>query len=290
MRFSRSQIRKSWLLLALGAGVGAACVFFGWQHYSPVQVSIDWSFKVFLDDIPKVSALVVDRQGALYVSQEFNNQRGVVFQLQPDGTRQNIMSKLSKPDGLVLFQDGVVGSQEAVKRPVLWWREGRTEILFEGDSIEGMASDGRSLFAAVDLKRGGHLLKYDPEKREVTILRGDLEEPEGIAVCPNGSLFYTEKKKGWIKRFRPGGNDEIAARGLHDPSFLMCNSEGLWITEDLTHRARLLLLDGAGRMHTILTHLRSPQTIIAITPTRFFLAEQGRERILELNRHPNAKQ
>jgi len=289
MRFLQPQIRKLWLWLAL-AGSGGACAYLGWQHYYPVQASDGWSFKVHLDDIPKVSAMVVDRQGNLYVSQEFNNQQGVVFQLQPDGTRRNIMTKLSKPDGLVLFQDGVVGSQEAEKRPVLWWREGRTEILFEGNTLEGLASDGHNLFAVADLKQGGHLLKYDPENREVTILRGDLEEPEGITVCPNGSVLFTEKKKGWVKRFQSGGKDEIVASGLHSPSFLMCDRDGLWITEDMTHRARLLLLDGAGRMHTILTHLRSPQTIIAITPTRFFLAEQGRERILELNRHPNAKQ
>ena len=73
-------------------------------------------------------------------------------------------------------------------------------------------------------------------------------------------------------------------RGLHDPSFLMCDGEGLWITEDLTHGARLYLLDAFGNMQTILTRLRSPQTIIPVAPSRFLLAEQGRGRILELTR------
>ena len=112
----------------------------------------------------------------------------------------------------------------------------------------------------------------------------DLEEGEGVAVCPDGGLFYSEKKKGWIKRYRPGQNDDIVVRGLHDPSFLMCDGEGLWITEDLTHGARLYLLDAFGNMQTILTRLRSPQTIIPVAPSRFLLAEQGRGRILELTR------
>lgn len=276
--------------LALGLLALAAPAFLGWQHYYPVQAADGWSFKVYRDDIPKVSALVVDKQSNLYVSQEFNNQRGVVFRLQPDGTRQNIMTKLSKPDGLVLFQDGVAASQEGGKHPVLWWREGKAAPLFKGDSIEGMVSDGRHLLAVQDLKRSGRLLKYDPEKKAITTLRDGLEQPEGITVCPDGNLFYTEKKKGWIKRYRPGGNDEIAVRGLHDPSFLMCNAEGIWITEDLTHGARLLLLDASGATHTVLTHLRSPQTIISIAPARFLVAEQGRGRILELNHVANAKQ
>ena len=283
-------IKNTRLWLTLGMLALAASSFLGWQHYYPVQTAEGWSFKVHLDGIPKVSAMVVDQRGNLYVSQEFNNQRGVVFRLQPDGTRQNIMTGLSKPDGLVLFQDGVAASQEGGKHEILWWRAGKTEILFEGDSIEGMASDGRHLFAVEDLKRGGRLLKYDPEKKQTTTLRDGLEEGEGVAVCPDGSLVYTEKMKGWIKRFMPGGKDEVIARGLNTPSFLMCNSEGLWITEDLTHGARLLLLDASGATHTILTHLRSPQTVISIAPARFLVAEQGRGRILELHHFANAKQ
>ena len=284
------RLRKTRLWLALALLSLGTSSFLGWQHYYPVQSADGWFFKVYLDDIPKVSAMVVDKQGNLYISQEFNNQRGVVFRLQPDGTRQDIMTGLSKPDGLVLFQDGIAASQEAGKYQLLGWREGKTEILFEGDSIEGMASDGHHLFAVEDLKRSGRLLRYDPEKKATTTLREGLEQPEGITVCPDGNIFYTEKKKGWIKRFRPDDNDEIAVRGLHDPSFLMCNNEGIWITEDLTHGARLLLLDASGTTHIILTHLRSPQTIISIAPARFLVAEQGRGRILELNHVANAKQ
>lgn len=279
-----TRLRIALLLLGLGASS-----FLTWQHYYPVQAEDGWSFKVFLDDIPKVSAMVVDRQGNLYISQEFNTQKGGVFRLQADGTRQNIMTGLSKPDGLVLFQDGVAAGQEGGKHQLLWWKEGKIDQLFEGNSIEGLASDGRHLFAVEDVKQHGRLLKYDPETKETTTLRDGLDEPEGITICPDGNVFYTEKKQGWIKRYRPGGSDEIAVRSLHAPSFLMCNNEGLWITEDLTHGARLLRLDASGATHIILKNLRSAQTIISIAPGHFLIAEQGRGRILELNRLANAK-
>lgn len=64
----------------------------------------------------------------------------------------------------------------------------------------------------------------------------------------------------------------------------MCNIEGLWLTKNLTHRARLLLLDASGAMYTILSHLRPPQTILSIGKERLLVAEQGRGRILEVKR------
>ena len=232
-----------------------------------------------------VSALLFDWRDNLYVSQEFRNEKGAIVRLHADGSREEIVSKLSKPDGLALFQNGIAIAQEGGKHQVLWWRDGETRSLFSGDSIEGLASDGWNLFAIEDVKQNGRLLKYDPGRKEVITLRDGLEEGEGVTVCPDGRLFYTEKKKGWIKKFGLGSSDEIVARGLHAPSFLMCNAEGLWITEDLTHRARFLLLDASGAMHTILSHLRAPQTILAIGKEHLLVAEQGRGRILDVKRN-----
>ena len=285
-----SRIGNPRLWFPLGIIVLGIFSFLGWQHFYPVQAADGWSLRTFQGGIPMVSAMVIDGRDNLYVSQEFKNEKGAILWLHADGKRQEIVNKLSKPDGLALFQDGIAIAQEGGKHPVLWWRGGETRSLFSGDSIEGLASDGRNLFAIEDVKQNGRLLKYDPETKETMTLRDGLEEGEGVTVCPDGRLFYTEKKKGWIKKFSPGNSDEVIARGLQAPSFLMCNIEGLWITEDLTHRARLLLLDTSGAMHTILSHLRSPQTILSIGKERLLVAEQGRGRILEVKRTPHAKQ
>jgi len=275
--------------LGLAIGLGAFS-FLGWQHYFPVQTADGWSFSIFQDDMPHVSAMVIDARNNLYFSQEFKNEKGFITRLHPDGTREKIVDKLSKPDGLALFRDGIAIGQEQGLHKVLWWHEGKIDPLFSGNNIEGLASDGHDLFAIEDVKQSGRLLKFDPGRNEVIPLREHLDEGEGVAACPDGKLFYTEKTKGWIKKFNPGSSDEVVARGLHAPSFLMCNTEGLWITEDLTHRARFLLLDASGEMHTILSHLRSPQTILSIGKEHLLVAEQGRGRILDVKRKSNSAQ
>ncbi len=123
----------------------------------------------------------------------------------------------------------------------------------------------------------------------MTVLRDGLSEGEGVAVCPNGQLFYAEKKKHWVKRWQADGADPVVLENLNAPGFLMCNDEGLWITEDATHRARLLLLERSGKLHTILSGLRSGQTVLPLAPGRLLLAEQGRARVLAVQRESTAQ-
>jgi hypothetical protein len=40
----------------------------------------------------------------------------------------------------------------------------------------------------------------------------------------------------------PKGDDRVIAEGLNAPGFVQCTEDGLWITEDATHMARLLLV------------------------------------------------
>ncbi|MOA08863.1 hypothetical protein D3C78_1286630 [compost metagenome] len=44
--------------------------------------------------------------------------------------------------------------------------------------------------------------------------------------------------------------------------------------------------DGNGRLEVVLSHLRSPQTIVQTAAGRYLVAEQDRDRILELRRRP----
>lgn len=286
---SKIDSRWRWLLLAaLGL---APLAYVTWRHFYPAQVADGWSLGVYLDRIERVSALVIDGRQNLYVTQEFSEEGGTVLRYGPDGRKQVAVTKLSKPDGLALLDGGIAISQEQGRLPVLLLQGDRVTPLFVGYNVEGLASDGRVLYAIEDDKHGGRLLKYDPATKGLTALRDDLQEGEGVAVCPDGGIVYTEKKKGWVRKLQPGAKDgDVAvAEGLHDPSFLMCNHEGLWIVEDRTHLARLLLLHADGSMETVLSHLRSPQTIIALAPGRYLLAEQDRGRILEIHRTSNAK-
>ncbi|WP_238474350.1 hypothetical protein [Pseudomonas cavernae] len=286
MSLSLKQWFSGWLLIFLGAALVPALGYPAWRHLYPVTVTSGWDYQVYRDDIQRVSALALDGQGGLFVSQEFADGQGGILRLQRDGERAEALTGLSKPDGQVMFRGGLVTGQESGVQPVLWLHAGRREVLFEADSVEGLATDGRYLYAIED-KQQGRLLRYDPDSRRLSVLREGLEEGEGVSVCPDGRLFYVEKAKGWVKQWQAGGTDRLVAAGLNRPGFVQCTADGLWITEDATHMARLLLVDPAGRLQVILRHLRSAQTIIALDSGRYLLAEQGRNRILELNRQPN---
>lgn len=262
-----------------------------WQHFAPVTTGPGWNVRVYLDDVPLVSGLARDDAGALYITHEQNRQRGSLTRQLPDGTIQEVMAGLDKPDGLVAFRQGILISQEGGDYPVLWLKDGRGDKLFAGRDIEGIDTDGQVIYAIEDVKSEGRLLRHDVATGQTSTLRAGLEEAEGVAICPDGRLFYSEKKRRWIKQYRKeGSEDPIVLAGLNAPGFLMCDLEGLWVAEDATHGARLLLLDFAGPARVVLEHLRSAQTVLALAPGRLLVAEQGRHRILEINRTDHGPQ
>ncbi len=181
---------------------------------------------------------------------------------------------------------------------MIWWHDGEATRLFNAIDAEGVASDGYRLYVVEDRGGQGRLLRYDPngdpngdsnegpDQGALTALRDGLDEAEGIAVCPNGKLYTVEKSRGSVRLMISDGTDQDVVTGLNRPGFVACGPEGLWITEDATHGARLLLLDQQSKLQVILTHLRAPQTLLAIAPNRYLLAEQGRDRILEIWRDP----
>lgn len=273
------------LLLAVCALLAAALSFLAWQHFYPVTSAADWTTRVYLDDFAMPSAMARDGGGVLYITHELTKQRGSLVRQLPDGSLQEVMTGLDKPDGLASFRGGIVISQEGGEYPVLWQHDGRVDTLFVARNIEGVDADAEHVYAVEDQKGDGRLLRYAPADGRVTVLRGGLVEAEGVAACPDGRLFYSEKKHGWVKEYHPAAKDDpVVVDGLNAPGFIMCSREGLWIAEDATHGAKLFLLDASGRLQEILAHLRSAQTIFPLAPGRLLVAEQGRNRILEITR------
>lgn len=256
-----------------------------WRHFYPAISSPGWEYRAVQTGIDRVSALALDAQGRLYISQEFADGKGTILRQNSDGSLSGVLNGLSKPDGLALFASGVAVSQEGGAQPLLLLQGDQAKPLFVSDNVEGIVSDGHYLYLIED-KQQGRLLRYDPSNGEVVTLRAGLDEGEAVTVCADGRLFYSEKNKGWVKQWQPSGEDSLVQANLNQPGFLLCSADGLWISEDSTHMARLLLLDTAGQLQVVMQHLRSAQTIIALAPGRYLLAEQGRKRILELQRRP----
>ncbi|MBN2646041.1 MAG: hypothetical protein JXR59_11295 [Desulfuromonadaceae bacterium] len=277
-------VRKKVVLMALLLTLAGAAVVVGWgsyRHFAPVTADESWQFRVFKDGIERVSALAADGDTALFVTQEFYNGKGRLLRLDPDGRTSCVLEQLSKPDGLTQFHNALVISQEGGQQPLLLMENTQVSPLFWAKNIEGIASDNHFIYAVEDLPRG-RLLQFDPGHNQLRVLRSGLHEAEGVCVAGDGRIFYAEKESGTIKQWNPDGVDRILMSGLNQPGYLCWSDEGLWITEDATHGARLLLLSDNGRLQVVLDHLRSAQTLLPLHNGHFLLAEQGRNRILEI--------
>ncbi|MBF6026842.1 hypothetical protein ICY20_03785 [Pseudomonas sp. P115] len=256
--------------------------FFAWQSFYPVSATSGWNVQVVHRDVPKAASLMPLPDGSLMVSQELDDAKGSIVRIHPDGTREVVVANLSKPDGLFATRGGWVFSQESADLPVSFYKDGVVTELFKGESVQGLWDDGDYLYAIEDRKPVGRLLRYRWSDKSLTVLRDQLQEGESIVRCTDGRMLYTEKQKGVVRELTDDGSDPVVLSHLNQPTFLMCDERGLWINEDATHRARLLLIDKQGRQQTILSFLKAPQSIVPTGRGTYLLAEGGRDRVLEL--------
>ncbi|MFK3796393.1 hypothetical protein [Pseudomonas sp. NPDC088444] len=270
------------MLAVPGAVILAALGFFAWQSFFPVQASDGWRYQVVHTSVPKAASMVVNGDGSLIVSQELRDGKGSIVRILPDGKRETVVSGLSKPDGMVAVHGGWVFSQEIDGAMVNFFKDGEVKGLFKGSDVQGLWNEGDDLYAIEDRKDDGRLLRYHWPDGTLTVLRSGLSETESITRCTDGRMLYTEKEKGVIHQLTDDGRDPVVLSGFNQPTYLMCDQRGLWISEDSTHRARLLLIDPQGKQRTVLSFLKAPQAIIPTGRGTYLLAEGGRDRILEL--------
>ncbi|MGY2398262.1 hypothetical protein [Pseudomonas sp. SDO5271_S396] len=267
-------------------GVSLLCIaclgFFAWQSFYPVSAAAGWSVQVVHRDVPKVASLMPLPDGSLMVSQELDDAKGSIVRLRLDGTREVVVGNLSKPDGMFATRGGWVFSQESGGAPVSFLKDGKVTELFRGENVQGLWDEGDDLYAIEDRRDEGRILRYRWSDQSLSVLRDRLEEGESIVRCTDGRMLYTEKKKGVVRELTDDGHDPVVLSGLNQPTLLMCDERGLWVNEDATHRARLLLIDKQGHQQTILSFLKAPQSIVPTGRGSYLLAEGGRDRVLEL--------
>ncbi|MFJ4385850.1 hypothetical protein ACIP02_16125 [Pseudomonas sp. NPDC089408] len=281
-------LRQRRTRLALTATTGllaAALSFFAWQSFYPVQAASGWDVEVLHRDVAKAASLLPQADGSLLVSRELDDGRGSILKITASGDRVVVIDNLSKPDGMVAAQGGWVFSQEGGSAPVSLSRDGQVTRLFDGESVQGLWNEGDHLYAIEDRKGNGRLMRYDWNSGQLEVLRSGLTETEGLTRC-EGRLLYTEKANGKVRALADDGSDPVVVDGLRNPTFLYCDQRGLWISEDNTHRARLLRIAADGSQHTVLTFLKAPQSIIADGKGGYLLAEGGRNRVLHLTPPP----
>lgn len=279
--------RSARIALTATSGLLAATLgFFAWQSFYPVQAATGWDIEVLHRDVTKAASLLPQADGSLLVSRELDDGRGSILKITATGERVVLVDNLSKPDGMVAAQGGWVFSQEGGLAPVSLSRDGQVTRLFDGESVQGLWNEGNYLYAIEDRKGNGRLMRYDWSSGQLEVLRSGLTETEGLTRCSDGRLLYTEKANGRVRSLSDDGSDPVVVDGLRNPTFLYCDQRGLWISEDNTHRARLLRIDADGSQQTVLTFLKAPQAIIADGIGGYLLAEGGRNRVLRLTPAP----
>ena len=271
-----------WGLSLAGLLVVATLGFFAWQSFYPVSAATGWSVQTVHRNVPKAASLMPMPDGSLMISQELNDAKGSIVRIHPDGQRDVVVGNLSKPDGMFATHGGWVFSQETGNAPVSFLKDGVVSELFRGENVQGLWVEGDDLYAIEDRKDNGRLLRYRWGDQSLTVIRDKLHEGESITRCTDGRMLYTEKKKGVVRELTDDGSDPVVLSGLNKPTFLMCDERGLWVNEDSTHRARLLLIDKQGQQQTILSFLKAPQSIVPTDRGTYLLAEGGRNRVLEL--------
>lgn len=258
--------------------------YFTWQRFFPAQlIADDWNMQVVHENITKAAAIAQDEQGNLLVAEELDDNQGRIIRITPNGQRSVVVDGLNKPNGIVAFRGGIAFSQEGGSHPVYWLHDGKLEALFSGTNVQGLAVSGDSLYAVEDRKQGGRILRFDAVGKRLQVLRSGLRESETVAICPNGRKFFSKKAVGEIRELHDDGSDSVYLDSLNQPSYLRCDANGLWISEDSTHRARLLRSPLNGTLETIMSFLRAPQMLFALDDNRYLLAEGGRDRIIMLN-------
>nr|WP_256562776.1 hypothetical protein [Pseudomonas sp. PA1(2017)] len=262
--------------------VAVALAFFAWQNFFPVQASDGWRYSVAYERLPKVASLIPQEDGALILSQELDHGQGSILRIAPDGSQAIMVANLSKPDGMIPARGGWVYSQEVEGAVVRYFKDGVSTDLFKGQKVQGLWDDGEYLYAIEDRKGDGRLLRYRWNDGALETVRDHLDEAESVTRCGDGRMLYTEKERGVVRQLSDDGADPVVLAGLNQPTYLMCDERGLWISEDTTHRARLLLLDSHARLQTILSFLKAPQMLTRTPQGTYLLAEGGRDRILEI--------
>lgn len=266
----------------LGLLFTATLGFFAWQSFYPVRAAGQWQYQVLHEDVPKAASLMPMDDGSLMVSQELDKGKGSIVRIHPNGTREVVVGNLSKPDGMLATRGGWVFSQEALDSPVSFLKDGTVTELFKGENVQGLWDDGDDLYALEDRRDDGRVLRYRWSDQSLSVVRAGLDEGESIIRCSDGRMLYTKKREGMVRELTEDGSDPMVVGGLNQPTFLMCDARGLWINEDATHRARLLLIDKQGRQQTILSFLKAPQSIVPTARGTYLVAEGGRDRVLEL--------
>jgi len=260
-------------------------IFLGVIAYlaSSISVHSQWRYEVVHENLPLVSGLAQSGD-TLFITLEQRHQRGKIISI-TNSDRKVLLDSLNSPDGLAIYKQRLIYTQESGPRPIYEFDGVKHTPLFVADNAEGIDVAENGDIYVIEDRASGRILKYARETGDVSVLVTDLDEAEGICIMNTGDIYYVLKSDTVLYRLRDGISTPVQS-GFNKPAYVYCDKEedGLWITEDRHNLGRLLHYDLDGSLLVIASRLKAPQSILPTPDGSILLAEQGRNRILSFKR------
>jgi len=249
-----------------------------------LQMKPGWQYRVIADGLKKVDNVVLDQQGTIYVSLEAGKGEGQIVKLSKTGATL-IQGGLNRPDGLFYHDKHLYLTEEVESGRII--RIGLETAKVTGlarlNRPEGIDRLSNGLLVIAEDAKPGRVLTLNPENGAMQVL-GKLNRPEGLCVTDNDEIVVAETGAGRVLLVKDG-RAKVLVKGLNEPDQVECGPNGVvWITEDAAN-GHLFFYKG-GRVAIIAKGLNYPQGMALISPTRLYLAEQGADRLLLIEKTP----
>jgi sugar lactone lactonase YvrE len=138
----------------------------------------------------------------------------------------------------------------------------------------GVAAAGPGEFVVTTAN--GAVARFWPEKSHSEVLASGFDQLYGVALTPGGAAVFAELGGGRVLSVA-GGNVEVLAGGLKQPTGVAAGAEGCFVSE--AGAGRVIQLSG-GRAQPVLDGLQKPQGL-ALSGGRLYIVDVGSKELIE---------
>lgn len=168
----------------------------------------------------------------------------------------------------------------ASNRVVRISRTGRLAVVARFRAALGLAVDSRGRVYVTDAE-GGRLLRFDPSSKRVTSIVSGLDQPIGVALGPDGSVYVSSGHDGGgVDRIAPDGARTTVVNGLALAAFVTALGDGsLLVVDHVRHDApgRVLQVAPDGTVTTLSEgEITAPMSAAAARDGRIYVTSFDR--------------
>jgi sugar lactone lactonase YvrE len=140
----------------------------------------------------------------------------------------------------------------------------------------GAAASGPGEFIVTTAN--GDVARWRPSKGESQVLASGFDQLQGVALAPNGGVYFVELGKSRVLSCTAGGQVEEQASGLSQPSGVAVATDGTCYVSE-AGAGKVVTLSG-GQARTVVDGLRKPQGIL-VRGESLYIVDVGAKEVIE---------